>query len=848
MTPSKKLLALLLQIFVAAIAFSQNTLKSPEAFFPFQYGEQFTPHHLLVDYFQYVAENNDQVILQEYGRTNEHRPLIWAIISSPENLKNLEQIRTDNLKRAGMLEGKPSDAKPVAIIWLSYGVHGNEAGASESSIATLYELTKPGNENIQSLLKSAVVIIDPCINPDGYSRYTHWQWSVNNKTTNPNPESLEHIEPWPGGRVNHYLFDLNRDWAWQTQVETQQRLDIYSQWMPHIHVDFHEMGYESPYYFAPAAQPYHNHITDWQGGFQNEIGRNHAKYFDENGWLYYTREDFDLFYPSYGDTYPSFNGSIGMTYEQGGHSRAGRAIILENGDTLTLRDRIEHHKTTSLSTIEMGALHAESLVQKFEAYFKDSRENPKGKYKTFVVSASNSTDKINALCNFLDKHKIKYGSVGTELTANAYQYTSGKTIPYKISKQDLVVTAYQPKAVLAQVLFEPNPFLIDSLTYDITAWALPHAYGLDAYAIEQKVNVDQAYKKAAYNSGLKKETTPYAYLLAWQSIEDARFLGALLNHKIKVRFANKNFELEGKKYGLGTLIITRADNRKNSKFAGIVSDLAQQFERNIIAVETGFSSTGFDLGSEENHLMAAPGIAILQDDKTSENSFGFVWHYFENVLGYPVTILPLDNFKNADLRKYNLIILPDGSYDTGSLNMEKLKNWISNGGRLIAMENALSVLEGESGFTIEKFATAKEKTDATQENETTVLENRLKPYGDRKRSSISDQIPGAIFKLKIDNSHPLGYGLPDYYFTLKTSDLAYKFLKKTWNVGYIQKDPLILGFAGANTIKKMEETTVFGVQSMGRGAVIYMVDDPLYRGFWHQGNFLFSNAVFFAGQ
>ena len=564
MTQLKGLFSLLL-VFIYANSDAQDVIKSPDDFFPFKYGEQFTPHHLLVDYYNHVAQNSDKVILQEYGKTNEKRPLIWAIVSSPENLRNLDKIRTDNLKRARLVEGKPSDSKPVSIVWLSYGVHGNEAGASESAIATLYEIVDSDNEKIQSFLKNTIVIIDPCINPDGYSRYTHWQWNINNQISNPDPNALEHNEPWPGGRVNHYMFDLNRDWAWHTQVETQQRMEIYNQWMPHIHVDFHEMGHNSPYYFAPAAQPYHKYISKWQGDFQKEIGQNHAKYFDKNGWLYYTREDFDLFYPSYGDTYPIFNGSIGMTHEQAGHGMAGRAIILENGDTLTLNDRIEHHKTTSISTIEIGSIHAERIVQNFEKYFSESSQNPHGKFKTFVIPHSNSQDKINALCNYLDKHIIKYGSLKTGLKITGYHYQTGKESEYKISSEDLIISAYQPKSILTQVLFEPDPFLIDSLTYDITAWSLPHAFGLDAYAIDQKIKVDQVFKKNKSKPDFQLETTPYAYLLNWQSIEDAKFLGALLNKNVKVRFANKNFELQGVKYKSGTLIISRADNRKKSK-------------------------------------------------------------------------------------------------------------------------------------------------------------------------------------------------------------------------------------------------------------------------------------------
>ena len=263
-------------------------------------------------------------------------------------------------------------------------MHGNEAGATNSSIATIYDLANSNNKTTQEWLKNTVVIVDPSINPDGYSRYTHWNRGIGNKIANPHIESREHDEPWPGGRVNHYNFDLNRDWAWATQVETQQRLKQYHKWMPHINVDVHEQGYDSPYYFAPAAQPFHAYISKWQADFQTEIGLNHTKYFDKEGWLYFTREVFDLLYPSYGDTYPTFNGAIGMTYEQAGHSIAGRAILIENGDTLKLMDRIMHHKTAALSTVEMGSKNAKRIVDNFTDYFKKSNSNPIGEYLSLI--------------------------------------------------------------------------------------------------------------------------------------------------------------------------------------------------------------------------------------------------------------------------------------------------------------------------------------------------------------------------------------------------------------------------------------------------------------------------------
>ncbi len=830
-------------LFLSTNLFSQQKIQSPKDFLPTNYGEHFTPHHLLVDYFQHVAANSSQIILKEYGRTNEMRPLIWAVVSSPENLKNLEKIRTDNLKRAGLMEGKPSDYKPVAIVWLSYGVHGNEAGGSESSLATIYEITRPGNKKVQALLEDAVVIMDPSINPDGFSRYTHWNWNAANLLPTANPESREHNEPWPGGRVNHYYFDLNRDWAWQTQIETQQRLEIYHQWMPHIHVDYHEMGHNSPYYFAPAAQPYHDYITDWQGDFQHDIGKNHASYFDENGWLYYTKEVFDLFYPSYGDTYPIFNGAIGMTHEQAGHGRAGRAILMENGDTLTIQDRIDHHVTTSISNIEISAKNAKRLQENFEKYFSESIKNPQGKYKTFIISGSNPTSKLKDLTAFLDKHRIQYGKAGKDMKGiDLYSYTKNTSGSYDIKSNDLIISAYQPKGVLTQVLFEPDPFLIDSLTYDITAWSAPHAMGLKAYASTNRINPNGDYTFDTFRAASLGK--PYAYLAHWATLNDVKFLGQLLTKGIKVRVTSKKIKLSGTEYPAGTLVITRADNRKNKNFDAVVQNIATQTEKTLVAAKTGFSDEGHDLGSNKVTLVKMPRIAMLYGDRVSGYGFGHTWHFFENDITYPLSILSDTQLGWADLSNYDVIIMQEGGYNLNTNTLEKLKTWISKGGRLIAIGRAISSLAGKEGFSIKRKASDPDGGMSKAEKEARKMNHRLETFGDQERDAISDQMPGAIFKLNIDNSHPLAYGLPDFYYSLKTSSAKYEYLENGWNVGYIPKDLTVLGFAGAKVKKKMKETMVLGVQNIGGGKVIYMVDNPVYRGFWKQGKFILSNAIF----
>ena len=281
-------LAILLLFYVVAIptqaqSFSAEPLQTPSEFLGYELGTQWTPHHKVIDYVQHLAEHSEMVSAFDYGTTYEGRELVYLVISSEENQQSMEEIRLNNLRRIGLEPGVPTE-EVQPIVWLSYNVHGNETSSSEAALYTMHALVT----EYQDWLTDVVVVIDPMVNPDGRDRYVNWNKTVTGAQFNPRHEAMEHHEPWPGGRTNHYMFDLNRDWAWQTQTETQQRIRQYLEWMPMVHVDFHEQYYNSPYYFAPAAEPYHYAITDWQRELQTLIGQNHASYFDQNNWLYFT--------------------------------------------------------------------------------------------------------------------------------------------------------------------------------------------------------------------------------------------------------------------------------------------------------------------------------------------------------------------------------------------------------------------------------------------------------------------------------------------------------------------------------------------------------------------------------
>jgi hypothetical protein len=830
----KKILFLFFLTSLSSLTFAQNP--TPESFLGYPLGSKFTFHSRILDYVQTLADKNpSRVKIIPYGTSYEGRPLLVAVVATEENLAKLETIRTDNLKSIGMLPGNASGKVP-AIAWLSYNVHGNEAVSSEAVMKVMYELLNTSNQTTQDILKNTVVIIDPCINPDGRDRYAQWYNRVAAVNVDPTPWSWEHNEPWPGGRVNHYLFDLNRDWAWQVQKESQQRIRLYNQWMPHLHADFHEMGSGSSYYFPPASKPFHKDITGWQRDFNQVLGIYSRKYFDKNSWLYFTRNNYDLFYPSYGDTWPTYNGAIGMTYEQGGGGRAGVAIARENeGDTLTLSSRIEHHVATSMSTLEAISSRAEQTVNEFVKYHEKAQTNPIGNYKSYVVKTKGDEGRVRALTELLNKQGILYGQVGKDVSAKATNLSTLGDESVKLEANDLLITAYQPKSTLLKILFEARPELEDSVTYDITSWGISYAYGVQAYGLKDKLTPVQ-YKETTTTNSIPAQA-PYAYMARWESFDDLRFLADLLKSKIRLRSSAVPFEIDNNQYAAGTLIITRKGNEAmGAEFDRKVTELANKHKVKLIPAQTGFVTLGSDFGSYNVAPIIAPKVVVVAGEGVSALAFGEVWHYFEQQLHYPVTVVEGGDLGRLPFSEIDVMILPNGSYGRilNEPTMSKLKEWVRGGGKLIAMEQALSAFVDKPDFDLKR----KKGDDKNDKN------SPLRTYGDRERESASEDTPGSIYKVTMDKTHPLAFGYENDYYGLVRSSYNFDYLTNGWNVGYLPAEGYLAGFVGKNVKERLKNTLIFGVQEMGQGQVIYMADNPLFRGFWYNGKLLFGNAIF----
>ncbi|HKK43765.1 MAG TPA: M14 family zinc carboxypeptidase [Bacteroidales bacterium] len=837
------LLIAVILIILPAILRSQ-TVKTPGEFLGYEQGTQFTWQYKAIEYFRYVSETSPMAEFREYGKTYEGRTLGVCFVSSPENIANLETYRKNNLIRAGLLQGEVN-GKQIPFIWLSYNVHGNEAVGTEAAMKTLYTLVSGSFPGVADYLKECIVVIDPCQNPDGHDLYTERYRTSMSSFMNPDPNAWEHHEGWPGSRTNHYLFDLNRDWTWQTQAESQQKVKMYRQVMPQVHADFHEMGPESTFFFAPGASPWHDKLTEWQHEFHKLMGSGNAALFDSKYRLYFTKENFDLFYPSYGDTWPLFNGAMGFTYEQGGGGASGLAYKQESGDTLTLKQRIDGHFTASMATIKVAFENRTKLISEFNKYFESSGNNHSYRYKSFIIKGTNEKSNIRSLLQLLDNNQIRYSYAENEgKKYSGFDYLKDKNGIVTIEKGDILISAYQPESHLLEVLFEPHSKMTDSISYDLTAWAIPFVYNLKAFALKERIQPDTGIVgfRKIINIADKKE--PYAYLANFTGFDELKLMASLYRKDVKLRYSMKPFKIEDRQFNRGSIIIARGDNKQlGAGFDSLVTAAANECQVELIPSNTGLVQSGRDFGSEYAPLMKKRDIALLCGEKTSSSSVGELWFYFEQELHYPVSLINMDLSPNADLSKYKILILTSGSYSKEQ--KDTIMDFLKRGGKVIAFERAVTIFAGEKGTALasavkKRGSELKASEKKTRSDDTTLLKKY--EYETDRRYSLANRSEGSIYRVHLDDTHPYAFGMGNEWFVLKRS-AGYPFLVKGNNIGYVLDKEPVSGFAGFKYKDKIKNTLVIGSEKIGSGEVVYVTDDPYFRGFWKSGRVLIGNIV-----
>ncbi len=845
-------------------------------------GEKITLHHEMEKYiFALEKAASGRVKVFKHGETWEGKSLYHIAIGSPVNIARIDEIKTSMRKLADPRVTSKSDADKLtsslpALVWLAYSVHGNEISSTDAALMTAYHLlAAQGDSLVDNALKNSVVVIDPMQNPDGRDRFINYFRQNTGRWPSEDLQSAEHNEVWPGGRTNHYLFDMNRDWFAQTQPETQGRTRAYLDWFPLVFVDLHEMGTHSSYYFAPQSLPLNPNMPKFQIEWFTKFGRNNAKWFDKFRFDYFTREGYDAFYPGYGEGWPTFHGSIGMTYEQA----SVRGLVAKRDDetVMTYRDSVQHHFISSLSTIENTANNRESLLKYFYEYRRTAVEEGKSELiKEYIIAPGTDARKADRFAAMLMNN-------GIEVKRAEAGFTNAKTRDYYDDKLDsrqfpagtYIVSLTQPAKRLLKTLMdkktEQDKEFVDEQRkrlnnrqrdefYDVTAWSLPLLWDITAYTaeVESKGQLTLLKEQPNYQGAIKGSKANLAYLLPWNSQTSAMALADLFRQDIRVHSADKEFKLAGITYPRGSLIIKVKDNPNDLHER--LQKVAATYGVDIFSTDDSWVEGGINFGSSNVQYLKKPRVALAYNAPVSTNSVGWTRYLIEQKYGYPVTTVRAEQIGSADLSKYNVLILPEGSRSgySQALNAAKLREWVSNGGTLITIGEASAWLTDERINLLATKLEKQKKVDAkpadtkaenkdgkalAQPEETgKTIDKAIEP-----EDEFPSNTPGAIARLSVNQEHWLGFGYGEMTNTIVESNRIFTPLKldKGVNVArYLPEGKMLLsGLMWEDAQAQLPGKAFLMYSRIGSGHLVAFAEEPNYRAFLDGLNLMMMNAV-----
>jgi hypothetical protein len=853
-------------------------------------GERISSHAEIVKYMETLASAvPSRIKVFEYGRTWEGRRLIYAVIGSQENIGRLDEIQKSMAELADPRITHEAGAKTLeanlpALAWLAYGVHGNEISSPDAALFTAYHLLAARNSDlVASILKNDLILIDPLENPDGRDRFVHNFNVAEGLAPDPNQLAAEHNEPWPGGRTNHYYFDMNRDWFAMTQPETRGRIAAVRQWLPLVFVDLHEMGSDSTYYFAPEAYPFNPYITTKQKESLEWFGKNNSRYFDQLGFSYFTKEGYDEFYPGYGASWPLFYGAIGMTYEQA--STRGLIVKKSDGTIVTFRDTVQKHFITSISTLETVAIHRHQLLADFYAYRKEAvSEGLHGPVREYILPREGNVSEVDKLAHHLHDQ-------GVEVKQALAPFAGGTR---NFPKGSYVVPLAQPSYRLIRALLDPQVSMTPdflaaeehrrqtrqpSQMYDVTAWSLPLQYGVSAIASPAECQGDFEDLPPDVPPAIVPSSAPeLAYLVPWGRSASGRFLAAALRHGLRVASTDRTFVQNGQQFPAGTLIIKVKENGPG--LAETVGKIAKATSADVYGTATGWMDEGPNFGSRYvTYVPADLNIAIAWDRPTLASSAGAARYVMEREFGYPVTAIRTQQLASGDLSSFKTIILPDtGGSETydgvlGANGTRHLRDWLEAGGTLVALGpgavnylshphvEMLAVNEEESIEQAEPKSKPETAASATRGSEAAAESSSSDRKPGKLISSeaefqkaitpdaeLPDSLHGVLLRAKVNGESWLTAGLPETVNVLVTGRAIFTPIKqdKGLNAAYYEAPDRILasGFMWESNRKQLAYKPFLVLQRVGRGNVIAFTSDPTFRGYMDGLNLLLLNAVF----
>jgi hypothetical protein len=829
----------ILLVFVSTSLFGQNdyffpagttfdsAIPTPEQFLGYPVGDWHTRHDRIVEYFKELARVSPKAHFQVIGYTHEQRPQVVLTITSPENYGRLEEIRKEHLRLAIPGQQVSTTNMPV-VITHGYNVHGNEPSSSEAAMITAYYLVAAQGDEASNTLRNAVIHVDPNYNPDGRDRHSNWANMHKGFPPVADPMDREHNEVWPGGRTNHYWFDLNRDWLPLAHPESRNRVAFFHQWLPNVCTDYHEMGTNSTNFFEPT-KPYGSENPVVPRANYDQLNTIFAKYFskalDDIGSLYYSREDFDNSYPGYGSTYPDIHGGLGLVFEQAssrGHVQQSSTKVV------TFAFTIRNHVRTSLATVRAALDNRELLLKHQQDFFKTALdEGKKSSIKGYVFGDPKDLSRTRAFNDLLLKHQIE-------------------VYKYKDSKGDrFVVPTEQTQYRMIRSIFEKVVQFHDSVFYDASTWTMALAYNMPVETLSTGVAKGD---RVTPNDVVAKPVAPakgtYAYLMEWNEYNAPKALWYLLDHDVFVKAAFKPFAatVNGakKNFGYGTLMIPVTDqNLSADEVYKLVSQAVQLSGVDAFPVSTGFSAEGVDLGSGNIRTVATPKVAMLIGDGVASNEAGFTWFTSDSKIGMPITKVNTNQFAQLKLQDYNTLIMVSGNYTPlGDAGIAKIKSWMQQGGTLILIRNAVS------------WAIQAKLIEETLKKEDEKKDSQRIDFVSSRDYQGSRAIGGSIYMTDLDITHPLGFGYTSRNLPVWRNHT--NFLEPSKNpfstVSKMTANPHLSGYIHRSNLEKIKNSPSLMVSGVGQGRAILFIDDPNFRGYWYGTNRLFINALFFGSQ
>lgn len=798
-------------------------------------GEWHVTHDRLVNYMKAIAAAApDRVKLETMGLTYENRPQVLLIITSAKNQQRLEEIRQQHLLLSDPTKSESFNINNMpVVVWIGHSIHGNESSGSNAALLTAYYLAAGQGKEIDDILDNTVILFDPSFNPDGLQRFSTWANQNKSKNLVTDPNSREFNETWPGGRFNHYWFDLNRDWLPVVHVETDNRLKWFHKWKPNILTDHHEQGSNASFFFQPGVPSRVNPLTPLKNQeLTGKLGKYHAQFLDKIGSLYFTKENYDDFYYGKGSTYPDINGAIGILFEQA--SSRGHAQQTANG-ILRFPFTIKNQFVTALSTLTGAvALRKEFLEYQRDFYKQATLGTIYSPVQQYIFGDENDKEKTALFVNMLLKQQIEVYALSGSVTLNGKKFQSGSSYSVKIN---------QPQAKVIQAIFDNISSYKDSLFYDITAWNMPLAFGIPVATIASGgANVPLGNKVTAmpWPAGeMVNGKSEYAYLLKWDELMSPAALYELQSAGVIAKVATNKFSLPIGNYtqdfDYGTIVIAvKMQSKSSDELFNILSSITKKYGLSCYAFNSGNATSGSDLGSSKFISLAKPEIAMITGAGVNATDAGEIWFLLDQRMNIPATHLDQTMFNRVDVAKYNTIIMVGGTYN--DMNKEKLKTWVQNGGNLILLEEAIT-WASQSGINAVSFKKPKSPVDSA---------GRIN-YVEKEQIDGAQQVAGAIFGADVDLTHPLAYGYHQNTVSFMKANKV--FLEKSKNPYatpfYYKDNPLQSGWVSKENGAAVKNSAAVLVNTIGNGRVINISDNPNFRAFWLGGTKLMMNAIFF---